>query len=375
MIVLSMDTAHAACSVCVFDTDAAKPLADISEPMQKGHAERLSGMVDEAMRLGGVKYTEVDRLAACSGPGTFTGVRIALSFVRGLALVLKVPAVGVTTFAALSEAARPLVGGRRLWIVQDARRGEVYMQGFASDGSISGHACALKISDAAAQLGKQTGCIAGSGASLLELPSTIEVIGMQAVPDAAIIARLAANNLDPPEPFYLRAPDAKAQTPLVRHEPGNIAIENVLPVHSSLLSAMHRQCFDVEWEDGAISSMLAMPGTAALMAIERVGNDAFPCGFVMYRVAADEAEILTLAVLPSRRRRRVGHRLMQSVEACVRQAGVTRLFLEFASSNEAAANLYANLGFEPAGKRKAYYRNADGTSHDAITAVLNVTAR
>jgi tRNA threonylcarbamoyl adenosine modification protein YeaZ len=63
---------------------------------------------------------DIDRLAACSGPGTFTGVRIGLAFVRGLALVLEVPVIGITTFEALAasvrgtDAAMPIAGSFRM---------------------------------------------------------------------------------------------------------------------------------------------------------------------------------------------------------------------------------------------------------------------
>jgi tRNA threonylcarbamoyl adenosine modification protein YeaZ len=106
MIVLAVDTAHAACSACVYDAGACRTLASVSEPMRQGHAERLPSMVVEVLAAAGIPLGRVDRVGACSGPGTFTGVRIGLAFIRGLALVLDVPAVGVTTFQAMAAGAR-----------------------------------------------------------------------------------------------------------------------------------------------------------------------------------------------------------------------------------------------------------------------------
>jgi tRNA threonylcarbamoyladenosine biosynthesis protein TsaB len=89
MLVLAVDTAHAACSACVYDTATGEVLASASESMRQGHAERLPGLIEETLQAAGVSLAGIGRLAACSGPGTFTGVRIGLAFVRGLALVLK----------------------------------------------------------------------------------------------------------------------------------------------------------------------------------------------------------------------------------------------------------------------------------------------
>jgi tRNA threonylcarbamoyl adenosine modification protein YeaZ len=88
-------------------------------------------------------FAGIDRLAACSGPGTFTGVRIGLAFVRGLALVLNVPVIGITTFEALAASARNAMPDADCWVIQDARRGEVYVQGFGSDGKPLGEAKVL----------------------------------------------------------------------------------------------------------------------------------------------------------------------------------------------------------------------------------------
>jgi ribosomal-protein-alanine N-acetyltransferase len=126
-----------------------------------------------------------------------------------------------------------------------------------------------------------------------------------------------------------------------------------------VLADLHRLCFADPWDGPAIERLATGPGFALIH-----GSPAD--GFVLARVAAGEAEILTLAVHPHRRRRGAAHALV--VEAC-RQAearGAESMFLEVDSENAAARALYEQLGFTKAGERKGYYRSQNGQVRDAF---------
>jgi tRNA threonylcarbamoyl adenosine modification protein YeaZ len=373
MIVLSVDTAHAACSVCVFDTVADRSLSLISEPMQRGHAERLADMAQEAVVSAGISFADIERLAACSGPGTFTGVRIGLAFVRGLSLVLKVPVIGITTFAALAQSCRAGSDGRDIWVIQDARRGEVYLQGFDGDGNPMHPASVRGISVAGELLSDKSGLAVGSGASLVDLPDDLTVSDVSSIPDAAVIARLAGQAADSSAaavPFYLRAPDAKAQLPLVKHRESMLSIEHAGAEYANVLAAIHMPCFADAWDSTAMAALLATPGSIALLATLDKAGEKQPCGFVLLRTAADEMEVLTVAVLPHTRRRGVARALMQAVRRYAGQTGTKKIFIEYARDNQAAHALYENVGYARNGVRPNYYKNPDGTASDAITATL-----
>ena len=103
MKILAVDTALGACSVALLRGE--EVLAHIFEPMDRGHAERLAPMVDEAMKAAKTDFAALDRLAVTVGPGTFTGQRVGLAFMRGLRLALKRPLTGVTTLEAIAAAA------------------------------------------------------------------------------------------------------------------------------------------------------------------------------------------------------------------------------------------------------------------------------
>lgn len=130
------------------------------------------------------------------------------------------------------------------------------------------------------------------------------------------------------------------------------APESVGAEAAAALAPLHAVAFPPaeRWGAEALCLMLEMPGAFALLCPEE--------GFIIARVAADEAEILTLAVAPEARRRGVARRLLQAASRQAAGRGAARLFLEVAVGNAAARGLYEGAGFTVAGLRPRYY--ADG---------------
>jgi len=89
-------------------------------------------------------------------------------------------------------------------------------------------------------------------------------------------------------------------------------------------------------------------------------------GFIVGRLAADEAEIIDVVVLPSFRRRGIGRKLVEGLCRAVALAGAERIFLEVAEDNLPAHMLYQELGFEAVAKRERYYARAEADRVDAI---------
>src|SRR5581483_6071346 len=108
MKILAADTALGACSAAIIDDE--RVLAHRFLPMQRGHAETLAPMVEEAMREAGLSFSALDRLAVTTGPGTFTGQRVGLAFMRGLKLALRKPLAGITTMSAMAHQAMAETG-------------------------------------------------------------------------------------------------------------------------------------------------------------------------------------------------------------------------------------------------------------------------
>ncbi len=143
----------------------------------------------------------------------------------------------------------------------------------------------------------------------------------------------------------------------------------------ALLAALHAESFpDAPWSARAFGELLALPGTAGLLAAQAPADAGTPLGFLLWRVAADEAEVLTLCVRPTARRRGVARHLLRTAREPMRAAGARRLFLEVAEDNAPARALYRAMGFREIGRRPAYYQRWKAARIDALLLVAGLEA-
>ncbi|MCC6272252.1 MAG: tRNA (adenosine(37)-N6)-threonylcarbamoyltransferase complex dimerization subunit type 1 TsaB [Deltaproteobacteria bacterium] len=122
MRILALDTSGASQSVALLEDE--RCLRENFEARPSSHSETLIASIQNALDALGWRLADLDLLAVSAGPGSFTGLRIGISTVKGLARVLEKPVVGVSTLLAL---VRPhLASGRTVVACLDARCGEVY---------------------------------------------------------------------------------------------------------------------------------------------------------------------------------------------------------------------------------------------------------
>lgn len=215
MLTLGLDTALQRCSVAIVRDG--EILSDQAAGMERGHAEHLAPMAAAALAEAGVRVKDLDRIGVVVGPGGFTGVRVGLSFARGLAIGVEVPVVGVTSLAALAGNVADAPEAAPIAPVIDARRAQVYAALYDAGGAariapfVAAPEEALQIlTDGAA--GAETALV-GTGAALFaETPPGWRRSAAPDQIDAKVVARLAAAAPvppGPPAPLYLRPPDAK----------------------------------------------------------------------------------------------------------------------------------------------------------------------
>jgi len=206
-IILAADTCFGACSAAV--VQGGSTLSHANEAMERGHAEALAPMVDAVVRKAGISFAELDRLAVTVGPGSFTGQRVGLAFMRGMRVALKKPLIGVTSLAAMAERARRESGASTAAAVHDAKRGEIYME------AVGISALSARVSpfaEARAELAKVSDlALTGTAAARLAREIGVARVIVADSPDAIWVGRLAAQieSSLPPRPLYLRAPDAR----------------------------------------------------------------------------------------------------------------------------------------------------------------------
>jgi ribosomal-protein-alanine N-acetyltransferase len=135
-----------------------------------------------------------------------------------------------------------------------------------------------------------------------------------------------------------------------------------LPADLPIAAELHRLAFDFEaWDATALGEVLAMPGAFGLLAIGPAPEaKAAPLGLLMGLLVAQDAELLTLAVPPARRRQGVATLLTRDFLRRATAAGALNVFLEVAEDNVPAQHLYSRLGFKMEGKRRGYYQRPGG---------------
>jgi len=134
------------------------------------------------------------------------------------------------------------------------------------------------------------------------------------------------------------------------------------PTAAKLLSHLHSLCFSAMWDEKAFSDLLSLPGTIAQI----ISFNDTPVGFSLYQMVEEDAEILTLGVLPTMRGRALGQLMLSQGIDFLKEAGVTRLFLEVSETNISGLKLYKNSGFLKIGMRKNYYKEGDARIHAIV---------
>ena len=216
MLILAIDTALDACAAAVLDTSAGV-IAQESLAMKRGHAEALMPLIARVMKASGVAFTALDRIAATTGPGSFTGLRVGLSAARGIALAAGKPVIGVTTLTAF---AAPMVSENDehpVIAAIDARHDHVYFHMVAGDGRSLIKPRVAPIAEAIDAAGFGAPHLVGNAAKILadrwpvDVPPPFKVDQLSA-PDITWVAWLGAAvdpDSSPARPYYLRAPDVK----------------------------------------------------------------------------------------------------------------------------------------------------------------------
>lgn len=137
----------------------------------------------------------------------------------------------------------------------------------------------------------------------------------------------------------------------------DIVVARATPFDASLMAALHESCFPWPWDEAAMATFIAAHDTLCLLGSIVGGSRRAPAGFLVARKAADEGELLTLAVAPQRRRSGVGRALLKSAKVSLGESGAKQLFFEVEDGNQAALALYRSLGATAVGRRARYYEH------------------
>lgn len=228
-VLLACDTTQSACSVALRkDGDVVTRLVE----MTRGHAEALMPMIEQICAETNTPFDTLQRLAVTNGPGTFTGVRVGLSAMRGLALALNIPLCVMGTLEAMAAATKhsDKAADTPLIIAVDARRDTYYTQAFAADGTPLTAPQALSLAALMQVIPDGRVRVGGTGLEAVQAAGGARFVSAEIAtyPHARDLIYLAEAMSDEawaaqsphPEPIYLRPPDASLPDPdkRLRHE-------------------------------------------------------------------------------------------------------------------------------------------------------------
>jgi len=219
MRLLAIDTALAACSAAVLDTEQVGVIASESIPMERGHAEALIPLIGRVMSQAEMEFSTLDRIVVTVGPGSFTGLRVGVAAARGIALAANKPAVGLSTLSAFVAPHISAGESKPLIAVIDARHNHVYMQVFSPDGRTLVQPRIASLDEAVRASMTGPARIVGSAAQMVAdawpagepSPSYVEPRAAPAIEWVARLGVVASSSQALPKPLYLRAPDAQPQ--------------------------------------------------------------------------------------------------------------------------------------------------------------------
>ncbi len=314
-------------------------------------------MLRDVMAEADVSPAKLDRIGVTLGPGTFTGIRIGLACAKGLALTLNKPVIGVDTLKAIAANAghvsEPVV------VATDARQGHIYFGVYGGKEMLLAPR-RIALEDAPYLLPEGPLAVMGGAKAALIAMAHRDDLTPRTESDIPIAANFA--------PLFIAAhPDAMPLRPLYLAESyakrPRVQVDIALAQgdDAARLSELHGACFEIAWGIADIARLLAMPGAFCVMAQQK--GEAL--GFLLLRIAGDEAEIISIGTRPDSRRRGIGAQLIDAAVELLGQQKTARLLIEVADSNDAALGLYRKFGFAWVGRRRDYYQHADGRREDA----------
>jgi tRNA threonylcarbamoyladenosine biosynthesis protein TsaB len=216
MIVLAIETGGAGVAAAAIEAGASvRTLFSARETVDRGHAARLIPFIRDQLEAVGLPVAAIDLFAGSTGPGSFTGLRVGLAALAGLALAHDRPIIGVSGFDAMCATARD-APGLPLLVALDGRRAEPFVQLYGPEGDPIGPAANPDREGLLALLPEGRIALCGDGARLVAamLPDRDDLLLHPGPIDPVAVARLghlrrAEARHGPPPPLYVRPPDAR----------------------------------------------------------------------------------------------------------------------------------------------------------------------
>ena len=371
MKILAVDTSTSAATAAIMEDG--RLISEYILNVSRAHSQKIMGIIDELFTKSGIKPSEIDLYACSAGPGSFTGLRIGASIIKGMAQTFNKPVVGVPTLDALACNLYNCTG--LVCPMLDAQRGMVYSSLYSwQAGSL------VKLEDPGViliedliKLVKDKAVPAtflGDGALLFKknfgdgLEEYHIAPADSLLPRASSCAKIAMEmydkgSFDTYNSFrltYIR----KSQAEVEYEKKQKIELQNMSLEDIDQVYEIENLSFTTPWSRESFKSELLQNDLARYLVAKVNGKVAAYGGMW---IVLDEAHITNIAVHPEYRGRKIGETLVKALLRMAKENKAADITLEVRASNNAARKLYKKLGFKDGGRRKGYYED---TGEDAI---------
>ena len=366
MRILAIDSSSLVASVALVDEEVT--IAEYTVNFKKTHSQTLLPMLEEIKKMLALDLESIDALAVSSGPGSFTGLRIGASTVKGLGLALSKPLVAIPTLTGL---AYNLAGDKRLICpIMDARRGQVYTAVYRMAEEVEEimPGSALPIAELLSFLNNQREEVIFLGDGVPAFQEQIEkdlsvpfafALPHQNRQRAAAYGALALQYLKEGKtvtaaefaPDYLR--DSQAERERKERTRRDWVVKPIAKEDIGEIAELERRIFSDAWSVSGLEESYKRE-EALILGAYKEGKI---YGYLVAYLAADECELMRLAVKEEKRKENAGTHLLLALESMCEDAGIKKIFLEVRESNKTAISFYESGNFIQDGVRPNFYDN------------------
>lgn len=386
MRVLAIDSSGLTATVAVVEED--RTIAEYTIDYKKTHSQTLLPMIDEMAKMIDMDLSEIDAIAVSGGPGSFTGLRIGSATAKGLGLAFGKPLIHIPTVDGL---AYQVFGCEDIICpIMDARRNQVYtgLYTFSTKAGMKEGThkvepvfqvmrmqMAVSLEELIRRLNTYGRPVVflGDGVPVykdiidkyIQVPYSYAPSYMNrqraAVVGALGIRYFKAGKIETAmehEPDYLRVSQAERER-AEREKNAEVVTRYLRMEDAAAAAELERQCFSDPWSEKSVLDTVNLPNTICIAA-EKAGR---MIGYLLAYEAADEAEIVRVAVEKEARRQGAGSLLMLKLENVCEDRKINKILLDVRESNEVARSFYKGKGFAEDGIRQSFY---DAPKEDAI---------
>lgn len=371
MRILAVDTSTTAATAAI--TEDGRLVAEFTLNISRAHSQRIMGIIDELFKKSGFKPSDIDLFACSAGPGSFTGLRIGASIIKGMAQTFKKPVAAVPTLDALAYSLFNCTG--LVCPMLDAQREMVYSNLYCWE---KGRLKRLEelgvigILDLTEHIRAKAVPVTflGDGVAIFEksLENDLEEYyvanSISLLPRAASCAALAMEmyekgSVDTYDTFkltYIR----KSQAEVEYEKKHDIQLQDMVIEDIDQVCEIENLSFKTPWSRESFEAEI-LTNKLARYIVAKVDGKVAAYGGMW--IVLDEGHITNIAVHPDQRGRKIGEKLVLSLLKKAGSCGARDITLEVRESNTAARNLYRKLGFVDSGVRRGYYSD---TGEDAV---------